>query len=155
MVLFAPGDNPVTVSTTHSLSKARPFGAEFMRMSGAYAGGNPDIGRSAAEESKSDVTVPAIPASHFVVSQTHLPFRLLEADLAVVVRTGHEERAAYVAEGAVTAGGERFEAGALLVFRSGEEATVEAALAQDAEVMVVRYYPDLGPHQGAGALLRF
>jgi len=35
------------------------------------------------------------------------------------------------------------------------EATVEAALAQDAEVMVVRYYPDLGPHQGVGALLRF
>ena len=37
------------------------------------------------------------------------------------------ERAAYVAEGAVTVGGERFEAGALLVFRSGDEATVEAA----------------------------
>ena len=35
------------------------------------------------------------------------------------------------------------------------EATVEAALEQDAEVMVVRHYPDLGPFQGLGALLRF
>ncbi len=36
------------------------------------------------------------------------------------------------------------------------EATVEAALAQDAEVMVVRNHPDLGPfrgHRGASALL--
>jgi peptide chain release factor subunit 1 len=35
------------------------------------------------------------------------------------------------------------------------EAVVEAALAQDADVMIVRYYPDLGPFQGIGALLRF
>jgi len=35
------------------------------------------------------------------------------------------------------------------------EAAVEAALAQDAEVMVVRHYPDLGPLQGIAALLRF
>ncbi len=35
------------------------------------------------------------------------------------------------------------------------EAAVGAALAQDAEVMVVRHYPDLGPWQGIGALLRF
>lgn len=35
------------------------------------------------------------------------------------------------------------------------EAAVESALAQDAEVTVVRFYPDLGPHQGIGALLRF
>ena len=35
------------------------------------------------------------------------------------------------------------------------EAAVEAALAQDAEVMVVGHYPDLGPFQGIGALLRF
>jgi peptide chain release factor subunit 1 len=35
------------------------------------------------------------------------------------------------------------------------EAAVEAALAQDAEVMVVRHYPNLGPLQGIGALLRF
>lgn len=35
------------------------------------------------------------------------------------------------------------------------EAAIEAALAQDAEVMVVRHYPDLGPLQGIGAVLRF
>jgi peptide chain release factor subunit 1 len=35
------------------------------------------------------------------------------------------------------------------------EAAVEAALAQDADVMIVRHHPDLGPFQGIGALLRF
>jgi peptide chain release factor subunit 1 len=35
------------------------------------------------------------------------------------------------------------------------EAVVEAALAQDAEVMVVRNHPDLGPFRGIAALLRF
>jgi peptide chain release factor subunit 1 len=35
------------------------------------------------------------------------------------------------------------------------EAAVEAALAQDAEVMVVRHHADLGPFRGIGALLRF
>lgn len=35
------------------------------------------------------------------------------------------------------------------------EAAVETALAQGAEVMVIRHYPDLGPLQGIGALLRF
>jgi peptide chain release factor subunit 1 len=35
------------------------------------------------------------------------------------------------------------------------EAAIEAALAQGADVMVVRHYPDLGPLQGIGALLRF
>ncbi len=35
------------------------------------------------------------------------------------------------------------------------EAMVESALVQDAEVIVVRRYPDLGAHQGIAALLRF
>ncbi len=35
------------------------------------------------------------------------------------------------------------------------EAAVEAALLQDAEVIFVERYPDLGPHQGMAALLRF
>jgi len=35
------------------------------------------------------------------------------------------------------------------------EAVVEAALTQDAGVVVVRSYPDLGPHRGIAALLRF
>ena len=35
------------------------------------------------------------------------------------------------------------------------EAAVEAAVAQDADVMIVSHYPDLGPFAGIGALLRF
>jgi peptide chain release factor subunit 1 len=35
------------------------------------------------------------------------------------------------------------------------EAAIEAALAQDADVVVIRHYPDLGPLQGIAALLRF
>ena len=35
------------------------------------------------------------------------------------------------------------------------EAAVEAALAQGAEVLVVRHHSDLGPLQGIGAILRF
>jgi peptide chain release factor subunit 1 len=35
------------------------------------------------------------------------------------------------------------------------EAVVESALSQDANVLVVRSYPDLGPHRGIAALLRF
>jgi peptide chain release factor subunit 1 len=35
------------------------------------------------------------------------------------------------------------------------EAVVEAAILQDAAVMIVTHYPDLGPFEGIGALLRF
>ena len=35
------------------------------------------------------------------------------------------------------------------------EAAIEAALSQGADVFVIRHYPDLGPLQGIGALLRF
>jgi peptide chain release factor subunit 1 len=35
------------------------------------------------------------------------------------------------------------------------EAAIEAALVQDAEVIVIRRYPDLGPYRGMAALLRF
>ncbi len=35
------------------------------------------------------------------------------------------------------------------------EAVVESALTQDADVLVVHSYPDLGPHRGIAALLRF
>jgi hypothetical protein len=35
------------------------------------------------------------------------------------------------------------------------EAAIESALAQGADVFVVHHYPDLGPLQGIGALLRF
>jgi redox-sensitive bicupin YhaK (pirin superfamily) len=40
-----------------------------------------------------------------------------------------EERAAYVAEGAVRVAGEAFDAGALLVFRPGDEVTIDATAA--------------------------
>jgi peptide chain release factor subunit 1 len=35
------------------------------------------------------------------------------------------------------------------------EAVIEAAITQDADVLIVRSYPDLGPHRGIAALLRF
>jgi peptide subunit release factor 1 (eRF1) len=35
------------------------------------------------------------------------------------------------------------------------EAAIEAAVAQGADVMIVRHHPDLGPLQGIGAILRF
>jgi len=35
------------------------------------------------------------------------------------------------------------------------EGAIEAALAQGADVIIVRHYPDLGPLRGVGALLRF
>jgi peptide subunit release factor 1 (eRF1) len=35
------------------------------------------------------------------------------------------------------------------------EAAVEAALAQDARVTIIRHHPDLGPFRGIGAVLRF
>ncbi len=35
------------------------------------------------------------------------------------------------------------------------EAAIEAAILQDAEIIFVQRYPDLGPHQGIAALLRF
>ncbi len=35
------------------------------------------------------------------------------------------------------------------------EAAIEAALLQDAELILVSRYPDLGPHEGFAALLRF
>jgi len=57
--------------------------------------------------------------------------------------SGDQERAAYVAEGAVTAGGERFEVGALLVFRSGDEATVEAA--SPTRLLILGGEPSDGP----------
>ena len=41
----------------------------------------------------------------------------------------HEERAIYVCEGTVTIAGESFEAGRLLVFRPGDEITIEAPVA--------------------------
>ncbi len=45
--------------------------------------------------------------------------------------------------------------GPLETLQHMREGAIEAALAQGAEVMVVRHHPDLGPLQGIGAVLRF
>jgi len=45
--------------------------------------------------------------------------------------------------------------GALEELEHVREAAIEAALAQGAEVMIVRHHSDLGPFQGIGAILRF
>jgi redox-sensitive bicupin YhaK (pirin superfamily) len=50
----------------------------------------------------------------------------LEAGAKVPLPTGHEERAIYVAEGAIDIAGDSFEAGRLLVFRPGDEITAKA-----------------------------
>ena len=55
----------------------------------------------------------------------------------------HEERALYVAEGAVDIAGDRFDAGRLLVFRPGDEITVTAAGA--ARVLLLGGEPMDGP----------
>jgi peptide subunit release factor 1 (eRF1) len=55
-----------------------------------------------------------------------------------------------VADGSCPADGTALERRAHL-----REAAIEAALAQDADVMVVRHHPDLGPFKGIAALLRF
>jgi redox-sensitive bicupin YhaK (pirin superfamily) len=55
----------------------------------------------------------------------------------------HEERAAYVAEGAVSIAGERFEAGALLVFRPRDVVVVEAVAAT--RLLVLGGEPADGP----------
>ncbi len=53
---------------------------------------------------------------------------ILEAGTRLPLPADHEERAAYVAEGAIDVAGDRFEAGRLLVFRPGDEITLTAAV---------------------------
>ena len=55
----------------------------------------------------------------------------------------YDERAAYVCEGAVVIAGERFEAGRLLVFKPGEEITIEAP--EGARVQLLGGEPMDGP----------
>jgi redox-sensitive bicupin YhaK (pirin superfamily) len=50
----------------------------------------------------------------------------LEAGAKVPLPAGHEERAIYVAQGAIEIAGDSFESGRLLVFRPGDEITVAA-----------------------------
>ncbi len=66
----------------------------------------------------------------------------LEAGARLAIPPGHEERAAYIAEGSIAVDGERFERGRLLVFRPAAQVLVEAAA--QARVMVLGGEP-LGP----------
>jgi redox-sensitive bicupin YhaK (pirin superfamily) len=63
----------------------------------------------------------------------------LEAGARLPVPVDHEERAAYIVEGAVTLSGdgEVFEAGQLLVFKPGAEMTLEAHGASPARLMLL------------------
>jgi redox-sensitive bicupin YhaK (pirin superfamily) len=67
----------------------------------------------------------------------------LQAGAQFPLPSDQEERAAYVAEGAVTAGGERFESGALLVFRRGDDATIHAE--SPSRVLILGGDPADGP----------
>jgi redox-sensitive bicupin YhaK (pirin superfamily) len=63
----------------------------------------------------------------------------LEGAARLPVPAEHEERAAYVVEGAVTLSGDgaAFEAGQLMVFKPGAEITLEAAESSPARVMLL------------------
>ncbi|MCB1489614.1 MAG: pirin family protein [Bauldia sp.] len=50
----------------------------------------------------------------------------LDAGAKLPIDAGHEERAVYVAEGAIAVGGDRFDASRLLVFKPGDSLVVEA-----------------------------
>jgi hypothetical protein len=75
----------------------------------------------------------------------------LEAGARLALPAEYEERAAYVAEGAVTVDGQAFPAGQLLVFRSGAEIVIEAGAVADsggaaaARVMLLGGAPMDGP----------
>jgi redox-sensitive bicupin YhaK (pirin superfamily) len=71
--------------------------------------------------------------------RTHSPLFYIHAELATGARLGlpvdYPERAAYVAAGAVEAGGQRFEAGRMLIFTAGSN--VELAASQSARLMLL------------------
>ncbi|HZI17682.1 MAG TPA: pirin family protein [Pyrinomonadaceae bacterium] len=71
----------------------------------------------------------------------------LESGATLAVPSGHEERAAYVVSGSLelVPGGEVFEAGRLLVFRPGAEASLRAAGAGGARLMLLGGEPLEGP----------
>ena len=67
----------------------------------------------------------------------------LETGARLPIPPEHEERAVYVAEGAVTVAGEKYEAGALLLFRPRDPVVVEAASA--ARLLALGGEPADGP----------
>ncbi len=62
----------------------------------------------------------------------------LDGDARIAVPDGHEERAAYVVEGAVGSmpGGDTFTAGQLLIFKPGEEIILGATASSSARLMI-------------------
>jgi redox-sensitive bicupin YhaK (pirin superfamily) len=67
----------------------------------------------------------------------------LDAGAALPVDSDHEERAAYILDGIVEVGGDRFEAGRLLVFRPGDRLAIRAVTA--ANLMLLGGEPMDGP----------
>ena len=61
-----------------------------------------------------------------ILSEMFYAAATLEAGARLPFPASYEERAAYVAEGGVRVGDDRFEAGTLLLFRRGDEAALEA-----------------------------
>ena len=62
-----------------------------------------------------------------LLSDLHYGAATLEENARLPLPDGAEERAAYVAEGAVVVAGERYEAGTMLIFRRGDPASLTAA----------------------------
>jgi redox-sensitive bicupin YhaK (pirin superfamily) len=69
------------------------------------------------------------------VSDTLFADATLRAGARLPIDAGHEERAVYVVDGDIEAGGDRFAPGHLLVFRPGDPVTLNAAT--DAHVIIL------------------
>ncbi len=78
-----------------------------------------------------------------VLSPTLYVHARLTAGATLTVDDEHEERAVYVADGAIECDGRRFEAGAMLVLRAGAEVRVSAVSAAD--LMLIGGAPLDGP----------
>lgn len=61
-----------------------------------------------------------------MLSETLYADVTLDAGAAIPLPDGHEDRGAYLLEGAVTVAGDRFEAGRMLVFRPGDRVSLRA-----------------------------
>ncbi|ABG32358.1 pirin family protein [Roseobacter denitrificans] len=71
-----------------------------------------------------------------VFSETFYADALLEAGARIPLPDDHEDRGVYVISGDVTVAGDRFEAGQMLVFRSGDKVSLTAG-AQGARLMLL------------------
>ncbi len=78
-----------------------------------------------------------------VLSEMFYAAATLEARARLALPPAYEERAAYVAEGAVEIGGDRHGSGSLLLFRKGDEIVIEAGA--PARVLLLGGAPADGP----------